>query len=100
MDIALHLFPGAQPRPRIQFHNLILNIDETCYKELSSSPVLLIGTGEPSGKISGSISKGTVLYSGGASLIIRFMIVMYDNHSKLVKATSSNKVHRLISFLI
>jgi len=31
-------------------------------------PVLLIGTEEPSGKISGSISKGTLLYSGAASL--------------------------------
>ena len=100
MNIALHLLPGAQPRPRIQFHNLILKIDETCDKELFCSPVLLTGTGEPSGKISGSISNGTVLYSGGASLIIRLMIMMYDTHNKLVKATSSNKVHRLISFLI
>lgn len=101
MDIALHLFPGTQPRPRIQFHNFnIIQLMKLAIKNLTSSPVLLTGTGEPSGKISGSMSNGTVLYSGGASLFIRLMIVMYDNHSKLVKATSSNKVHRLISFLI
>ena len=31
-------------------------------------PILLTGTGAPSGRISGSRLKGTVLYSGGASL--------------------------------
>ena len=38
-------------------------------------PILLTGTGAPSGRISGSRLKGTVLYSGGASLYkTKFMI--------------------------
>ena len=48
-------------------------------------PILLTGTGAPSGRISGSRLKGTVLYSGGASLYktkIRF-------RRKEVKSTPS-----------
>ena len=52
-----------------------------------------MGTEEPSGKISGSISKGTVLCSGGASLQFIHWVIKTDLKNSAKNGTLGNTIH-------